>query len=158
MHHLHGGAVSSFLPCILFEFRVQIITRGGSCITPNCKTRIHNHCFRKLRARNSQCPACAADWPQDPTNLRPIGEAAVKDGQDDGRRVRRKSTTASGDEAEEEMRMDEDEPELSQPRQSQRRGKKKTVRMDVDEDEDEDGDEGAPRKSQATRRRSTRTR
>lgn len=88
-------------------------------------------------------------------NLKPVGEAAIKDGQDEGRRVPRKSTTAS-DEDEEEMRMDEDEPAPSQPNPSQQRGKKKTVTTDADEDEDRDE---VPKRSQkTTSRRSARTR
>ncbi|KAG9318781.1 Nse1 non-SMC component of SMC5-6 complex-domain-containing protein [Chiua virens] len=134
---------------------MELITRGASCNTPNCPAVIHFHCFRKLRARRAACPTCSADWPQDAKNLKPIGEAAVKDGQDEGRRVRRKSTTVSDEEEEDTMRMDEDESEASHPKQSQRRGKKKAVAMDVDEEED--GDE-APRESQAKTRRSTRRR
>ncbi|KAH0827088.1 Nse1 non-SMC component of SMC5-6 complex-domain-containing protein [Lanmaoa asiatica] len=146
--------------CLECTICMEIVTRGAGCNTPNCKTKIHHHCFRKLRARRAQCPTCGTDWPQDAKNLKLVGEAAVKDGQDEGRRTRGKSTTAS-DEDEESIRMDEDEPEPSLPRQSQRRGKKKAVRMDVDEDEEEDEEDGdeAPRESQANApRRSTRAR
>ncbi|KAI9571235.1 Nse1 non-SMC component of SMC5-6 complex-domain-containing protein [Boletus coccyginus] len=148
--------------CLECTICFEIITRGAGCNTLNCKARIHYHCFRKLRALRAQCPTCLVEWPQDATSLKPVGEGAVKDGQDEGRRARRKSTTAS-DEDEDEMRMDEGDDEPSQPKQSQRRGKKKAVPMDVDEDgdEDEDEDDGdeVPRRSQAnTRRRSARTR
>ncbi|KAF8136697.1 Nse1 non-SMC component of SMC5-6 complex-domain-containing protein [Boletus edulis] len=147
--------------CLECTICMEVITRGASCNTPNCKTRIHYHCFRKLRTRRGECPTCGVDWPQDVTGLKPVGEAAAKGGQEDGRRTRNKSTTAS-DEDEDEMRMDEDEdeepsqPKQSQPKQSQRRGKKKAVTMDVDEDEEEDEEDNdeAPRRS----RRSTRTR
>ncbi|KAF8844590.1 hypothetical protein BDN67DRAFT_943421 [Paxillus ammoniavirescens] len=139
---------------------MEMVTRGVACNTLNCKTRIHHHCFAKLRARRAQCPACNKEWPQDAKNLTPVGEAAIKDGQDEGRRLRRKSTAASDEEEEEEeFRMEEDEP--SQHTQSQHRGKQKqrAAAMDVDEDGDE-GDAGeAPRRTQANgRRRSTRAR
>ncbi|KAF8557236.1 hypothetical protein OG21DRAFT_1505435 [Imleria badia] len=147
--------------CLECTICLEIVTRGAGCNTPNCKTKMHYHCFKKHRARRAQCPSCAVDWPQDATSLKPVGEAAAKDGQEEGRRTRGKSTTASDeDEDEDEIRMDEDEAEPSQPKKSQRRGKKKTVTMDVDEDEEEgeeDGDE-APRKSKTTARRSTRNR
>jgi hypothetical protein len=137
-----------------------MVTRGVACNTLNCKTRIHHHCFAKLRARRTQCPACTKEWPQDSKNLTPVGEAAIKDGQDEGRRLRRKSAVASDEEEEEEeFRLEEDEP--SQPTQSQRPGKQKqkAAAVDVDEDEDEGDADEAPRRTQANgRRRSTRVR
>jgi hypothetical protein len=149
--------------CLECTICMETVTRGAACNTRNCKTRIHHHCFAKLRARRTQCPACGKEWPQDAKNLIPIGEAAIKDGQDEGRRVRRKSATASEDEQEDESRMDEDEP--SQPTQPQRRGKqKKAATMEVDDDDDDEAEEEAdedeaPQRTQANgRRRSTRTR
>ncbi|KAG8217812.1 Nse1 non-SMC component of SMC5-6 complex-domain-containing protein [Butyriboletus roseoflavus] len=146
--------------CLECTICMEIVTRGAGCNTANCKTRIHYHCFKKLRARRAQCPTCGMDWPPDAKNLKPVGEAAIKADQDEARRTRRKSTTAS-DEDEDAMRMDEDESEPSQPKPSQRRGKKKAVTTDVDEDEEQTGEDGgeAPPTSQANpRRRSTRTR
>ncbi|KAN0076986.1 Nse1 non-SMC component of SMC5-6 complex domain containing protein [Tylopilus felleus] len=143
--------------CLECTICLEIITRGASCNTANCKTRVHYHCFRKMRARRGQCPSCGSDWPQEATSLNPVGEAAVKDGQDESRRTRRSTTASDEEEDEEEMRMEEEEDaEPSQPKQSQRRGKKKVV---IAEDEDEDEEDEAPRRSQANgRRRSTRAR
>ncbi|KIJ68967.1 hypothetical protein HYDPIDRAFT_122903 [Hydnomerulius pinastri MD-312] len=153
--------------CLECTICMEIVTRGIACNTPNCKTRTHLLCFTKYRARRANCPTCNKDWPQDAKNLGQVGEAAIKDGQDEGRRVRRKSTAASDEEEEEEeeeLRLDEDEP--SQPSQSQRRRnqKKKAAAMDVDEEEEEEeaqeeDEDEAPRRSQANgRRRSTRNR
>ncbi|KAF9227549.1 hypothetical protein BS17DRAFT_805986 [Gyrodon lividus] len=148
--------------CLECTICLEIVTRGVACNTSNCQTRIHHHCFTKLRARRAQCPACGKDWPQDAKNLAPVGEAAIKNGQDEGRRVRRKSAVASDEEQEDEdLRMDEDEP--SQPTQSQRRGKQKkkekAVAMGVDEEEEEADEDEVPWQSQANgRRRSARAR
>lgn len=127
----------------------QIVTRGVACTTAKCQTRMHQHCFTKLRARHArtQCPTCQCDWPQDANALRAVGEAAIRDGQPEGRRVRRKSTAEASDaESEGDNRMDEDEPEPSQPSppQQRRKQKKKAVAMD---DGDEEEEEEAPRRS-----------
>ncbi|KAG6333126.1 hypothetical protein ID866_5966 [Astraeus odoratus] len=123
--------------CLECTICMEIVTRGVACNTPNCQTRMHQHCFAKLRARHgrSQCPACQCDWPHDGKLLKPVGEAAIKDGQDEGRRVRRSTAEASSDE-EEQVVMEEDQP--SQPSRSQRRGKQKKRAMAVDVDNEEE--------------------
>lgn len=131
--------------CLECTICMEIVTRGVACTTAKCQTRMHQHCFTKLRARHArtQCPTCQCDWPQDANALRPIGEAAIRDGQPEGRRLRRKSTAEASDmESEEDDRMDEDEPE---PSQSQRRRKQKKKAVAVDDEEEEE--EVAPRRS-----------
>ncbi|KAH7889285.1 Nse1 non-SMC component of SMC5-6 complex-domain-containing protein [Phlebopus sp. FC_14] len=158
--YLKSNYADEFLECTIC---MEIVTRGVACNTPNCKARMHRHCFTKLRARHArtQCPACSSDWQQDGKNLIPVGEAAIKDGQDQGRRVHRRSVAEPSDEeGDEGLYMNGDES--SQPSQPKRRGKQKkkaaAADMDVDEDEaDEEVEEKeAPRKSQP--RRSTRRR
>ncbi|KAG2041744.1 Nse1 non-SMC component of SMC5-6 complex-domain-containing protein [Suillus americanus] len=167
--YLKNSYPEECLECVICY---EIITRGVACSTPNCKARLHYHCCRKYRSRNAKCPACSQDWPQDPKNMTPVGEEAIKDGQDEGRRVRRKSTEDGSDDDDDEEEEEEMEVEPSQPSrtqtQSQRKGKgrskgkgkqkKAPVDMDVDEDEDEEEDE-APQQTQGNgRRRTTRTR
>ncbi|KAG0705886.1 Nse1 non-SMC component of SMC5-6 complex-domain-containing protein [Suillus ampliporus] len=165
--YLKNAYPEECLECVICY---EIVTRGVACSTPNCKARLHYHCCKKYRSRNAKCPACSQDWPQDPKNMTPVGEEAIKDGQDEGRRVQRKSTTNSSDEEEDEEDDDEEmEAEPSQPSrtqtQTQRKGKgkgkakKKKALADIDMDEDEDEDDEAPQQTQETgRRRSTRTR
>ncbi|KAF8894537.1 Nse1 non-SMC component of SMC5-6 complex-domain-containing protein [Infundibulicybe gibba] len=143
---------------------MEVMTRGIACSTANCKTRMHFHCFSTFRRRQEKCPSCKAQWPERATDssLIPIGEGAVKDGQDDGkRRVRIKSVEAS-DEEEAQSQVGEDEEEeteeLSQPTKrapSQRnKGKARAdASMDVDEAE---GKPPAPSKTQGKRRSSRR--
>lgn len=165
--YLKSSYPEECLECIICY---EIITRGVACSTPNCKARLHYHCCRKYRSRNAKCPVCSQDWPQDPKNMTAVGEEAIKDGQDEGRRVRRKSTEDGSEEEDEEEEM---EVEPSQPSQTQtqsqrkRKGKSKgkqkkaPTAMDADEDEDDEEDETyeAPQQTQGNgRRRSTRTR
>lgn len=105
---------------------------------------MHYHCFKRFRRQNSTCPACKQDWPQEPDAkpLVPVGEGAVKDGQDDGRRrIRRKDTPEGSDEEDE---MNGDGP--SQPTQTQtqkKKGRPFAASMEVDKD---DEDENPPRR------------
>ncbi|KAI0748240.1 Nse1 non-SMC component of SMC5-6 complex-domain-containing protein [Daedaleopsis nitida] len=145
---------------------MEIVTRGIACYTPQCQTRLHTHCFNNYRRRNHNCPACKEDWTSgnNLTKLRPVGEAAFKDGQDQGRRrVRRKSTEeqedgedgdegeagdGQEDEAEEEPASVQSQPPKKQPN-GRGKGKKKATR---EESVEEDGSP-APR---TQRRKSTR--
>jgi len=102
---------------------------------------MHYHCFKRFRRQNSTCPVCKQDWPQeaDSKPLVPVGEDAVKDGQEDGgRRVRRKDTTPerSGEEDE----IDQDEPsQPAQPTQKKEKiGRASAATMDIDDDEEDD--------------------
>ncbi|KAI6117685.1 Nse1 non-SMC component of SMC5-6 complex-domain-containing protein [Pisolithus croceorrhizus] len=144
--------------CLECTICMEIVTRGVACNTPACQTRMHQYCFRKLPARQARsCPTCQCDWPQDRRTLRPIGEAAIRDGQDEGRRRRRKSTTeASDEEDEEDSRMDGHVPSQSQPSQSQprRRQTRSAVAMEVDEaEEDDEEEEDLPQTSRTTKSR-----
>ncbi|KAH7915014.1 Nse1 non-SMC component of SMC5-6 complex-domain-containing protein [Hygrophoropsis aurantiaca] len=141
--------------CLECTICMEMVTKGIACTRPNCKTRLHDHCFNTFRRHNSKCPTCSQDWPQKDDGLVPVGEGAAKDGQDEGRRARRKSTAEDSDEDEPDMQMDEDEPSQPAATQSKTRGRKKKV---VESDDDED-DEVTPQKSQPDgRRRSGRAR
>ncbi|KAJ4488115.1 Nse1 non-SMC component of SMC5-6 complex-domain-containing protein [Lentinula aciculospora] len=138
----------------------EIITKGIACERDNCKTRMHYHCFTTYRKRKSTCPACSLDWPQKATDdgLLPVGELAIRDG-DDGRRQTRDSPDSDDDE---EM---EDEPSHTQtksrpPRRSQTRKKANSKKMhDDSEEEAEDKNETDEEETEDTsppRRRSNR--
>jgi len=119
---------------------MEIITRGVACHTPNCKTRMHYHCFKRFRRQASACPSCKHDWPQDADSkpLVPVGEGAVKDGQDDGRRqVRRKDTSEGSDEEDEMYEDGPSQPSQSTSTQTQKKKKKNAASMDVDDEDEE---------------------
>ncbi|KAF9005578.1 Nse1 non-SMC component of SMC5-6 complex-domain-containing protein [Cyathus striatus] len=82
----------------------EILTRGIACHTPNCKTRMHFHCFSNYRRRHGVCPSCGKDWPREAKDkpLIPVGEDAVKDGDEGKRRVRIRSADPSDDDNGEE--------------------------------------------------------
>ncbi|KAL4068033.1 Nse1 non-SMC component of SMC5-6 complex-domain-containing protein [Scleroderma yunnanense] len=128
--------------CLECTICMEMVTRGVACTTAKCQSRMHQQCFMKFRAQKSQCPTCQCAWPQDVNALRPIGERAIKDGQNEGRR-RRKSTSEEASDSEREDENNEDEPEPPQPRRTQ---KKKDVEMEVDDvdEEDDDDDEEQP--------------
>ncbi|KAI6150360.1 Nse1 non-SMC component of SMC5-6 complex-domain-containing protein [Pisolithus tinctorius] len=146
--------------CLECTICMEIVTRGVACNTPACQTRIHHHCFRRLPAKQARsCPTCQCNWPQDGRTLRPIGEAAIKDGQDEGRRRSRKSTAEASDEEneeEEDSGMEEHEPSQSQRHKRQTRS---NAAMEVDEGEEqeeekqEEEEEELPRPSRATKSR-----
>ncbi|KAI6045378.1 Nse1 non-SMC component of SMC5-6 complex-domain-containing protein [Pisolithus marmoratus] len=122
--------------CLECTICMEIVTRGVSCSTPACQTRMHQHCFRKLPAKQARsCPTC------------------------------QKSTAeASDEEDEEDSKVDEHEPSQSQHFQSQRRRRqtRSSAAMEVDEKEEEEEeedeeDEELPRTSRTTKgRRETR--
>ncbi|KAJ3798711.1 Nse1 non-SMC component of SMC5-6 complex-domain-containing protein [Lentinula aff. detonsa] len=119
----------------------EIVTKGIACKRDNCKARMHYHCFETYRRRHPNCPACSLNWPQNVTDngLLPVGELAIRDG-DDGSRQTRGSPDSDSDE---EM---EDEPSHTQTksRQTQRSqaakktGKSRNVDSE-EESEDKDG-------------------
>jgi len=118
----------------------EMITRGVACYTPNCQTRIHYHCFQRHRRRSSKCPSCSADWPQEQGKpLLAVGEDAVKEGQEEGRQVRRRDTEEadSGDDEqlEEPTYMEDDEQTPSQSQGTQRRPGGGSMSMDGAEEE-----------------------
>ncbi|KZT26317.1 hypothetical protein NEOLEDRAFT_1155819 [Neolentinus lepideus HHB14362 ss-1] len=144
---------------------LEILTRGVSCHTRNCKVRLHEHCFNNYKRIHSTCPSCNESWTNSSKKLVPVGEGAVKDGQDFNRRVRKKQTD-EGSEGEEEEDDDDELEESQEP--SQAKGKKGKAKaktngrsrkseeeaensgaddgMDVDEDE-------VPKRSQRKSRR-----
>jgi len=140
----------------------EMVTHGTGCNTPQCKARLHQHCYNVYRRRNNACPTCKTVWGNDKAKVLAIGEAAFQDGQDKLRRQMRRPTS------EEDSDEEDAEPEgtQSQPSQTQQngtqanakgkgKGKKKAVReesMEVDEDDDEA--EASP--TQTQKRRSSR--
>jgi hypothetical protein len=114
---------------------------------------MHHHCFANFRRRHGVCPSCSQDWPREAKEkpLLPVGEGAVRDGDDGKRQVRFRSTP---DASEDDEAVEEDEPTATQPkRMSQRTGRgKASVNESMDTDE---GEDYTPEPSQ-TRRRSSR--
>ncbi|KAL7283487.1 hypothetical protein ACG7TL_002920 [Trametes sanguinea] len=142
----------------------ELVTRGIACYTPQCKARLHTYCYNNYKRRDRQCPSCKQSWAgADLNKLRPVGEAAYKEGQDlNRRRARRKSSEdGEGDEDEDEEQEEAQEdgdaeddvqvkPEPTQ--QTKGKGKRKATR---EESMDVDGDDASP-PPQTQRRRSSR--
>ncbi|KAI0780812.1 Nse1 non-SMC component of SMC5-6 complex-domain-containing protein [Trametes elegans] len=161
--YLRNAYEGEILECTIC---LELVTRGIGCFTPQCKTRLHTHCFSNYKRRHGQCPSCKQNWTSDGnlSKLKPIGEAAFREGQDLGRRrVRRRSTEdedADEEDKEEEYVEEPEEPDVSQnqnqPSQSQvkGKGKRKAVREESME-VDGDGEEASPQ-PQTQRRRSSR--
>lgn len=136
------------------------MTRGVGCHTPNCKARLHLHCFSKFRRSRKTCPTCSAEWPQNAKDkpLLAVGEDAAKAGDDQGRRSRRDDADS---EPEEDEAEDEEEAEVQDTPPKRRTKGKKAARedsMDVDEEEDEPVVKPEPSQTQGKGRlrRSTR--
>ena len=118
----------SILECTICS---DVVTRGVACHTANCKARLHYHCFKKNRKKFSVCPTCKTDWPAEIGKpLIPVGEGAVKDG-DDNKRRGRKVDTPDGSDENEEM-------EASQPpiHTQKKKGKGRPGATSVDMDDD----------------------
>ncbi|KAF8902062.1 hypothetical protein CPB84DRAFT_1776495 [Gymnopilus junonius] len=127
---------------------MELMTRGVACHTPNCKTRLHFHCFATYRRRHQACPSCNQDWPRDARSkpLIPVGEDAARDGDERKRREKVPSDESSQDEGE--------QPSQTPPKKGVRfQGAKKQQprddSMEVDEDETIDRQ---PNQSQGTQR------
>ncbi|KAF7294990.1 Phosphatidylserine synthase [Mycena indigotica] len=103
-----------------------VVTKGYACKAPNCDCHIHTQCFTKLIQRSRHCPACSKGWPNKGDEMTPIGEAAVRDGEDGKRRVRRAAENSDEDDD------DDDEDEEDQIDTSSR---KPDQSMDVDEED-----------------------
>ncbi|KAJ7046719.1 Nse1 non-SMC component of SMC5-6 complex-domain-containing protein [Mycena alexandri] len=133
--YLESTYAEEVLECTICS---DIITKGVACPQENCQVGMHYSCFTKYIRTRRQCTSCTKDWPADPDGMPPIGEGAVRDGEDGKRRIRK-----SVDSDEEDEGSDDDEP--SQPRTQQSRkgkGKKKAADdMDVDEEEEDKGEE-----------------
>ncbi|KAF5365639.1 hypothetical protein D9758_003219 [Tetrapyrgos nigripes] len=133
----------------------EVVTKGMACHRPNCQVRLHIHCFDRYRRRNSACPSCKIEWPRQATDdpLVPVGEAAVRDGEDGKRRV--KERQSNNDDEEED---DETEPsQQSQPARSQRaKESKKKVVVESDEEDEEDAVPTQEDSPPPARRRSSR--
>ncbi|KAJ6630738.1 Nse1 non-SMC component of SMC5-6 complex-domain-containing protein [Mycena sp. CBHHK59/15] len=136
---------------------LEIMTKGVACPTPNCKVRMHYHCHTKWMARHRECTTCNKDWPAEAKDMVPIGEGAVRDGEDGKRRVRK---TADNSDEEDDNDNDMDEDESSQPRtQQSRKSKAKqpaNENMDIEEEENEEEDSDTPPKKAPGKRRSSR--
>jgi non-structural maintenance of chromosomes element 1 len=142
-----------------------MVTRGVACYTRQCKTRMHNHCLKAFVKRNNTCPACQVSWDEaGRAKLRPVGEGAVKDGQDEHRRTREVDEDEEEEEEEEEAEVDyeAEEPSQSQPsqsqpsRSSQRKGKARQVVVDDDDDDDDAMEEDVKPSQTQGRRKSQR--
>lgn len=141
--------------------RGQIITHGVGCHTPNCKSRLHHHCFTAYRRRSGTCTNCGVDWPAEAQALRPVGWDASNE--EDFSRASRRRVAFSDDEEEdaEYSGADEDE-ETPQQTQSKSKGKgkqKKKVVVSDDDDDDDDvnmEDDEPSQSTQKTRRSSRR--
>lgn len=126
------------------------MTRGTACPTPNCKVRMHFHCFNTFRRRNNACPSCSKEWPRDAKDkqLIPVGEDAAQEGDDRRRRAR----TADDEESDEE---DVEEPltQDSPPKKATRsRGKQRATQREDSEEVDEDEDTKPIQPTQNTQR------
>ncbi|KAJ3915764.1 Nse1 non-SMC component of SMC5-6 complex-domain-containing protein [Lentinula edodes] len=137
----------------------EVLTKGVACKRDNCKARMHYHCFKAYRRRKSACPVCSLDWPQNVTDdgLLPVGELAIRDGDDGIRQTR--DTVDSDDDEEMEDEPTQTETKSRQPQRSQagKKGKSKKKNDDSEEEADEK-DETDEEEAEATppRRRSTR--
>lgn len=143
----------------------QLVTRGIACYTNQCKTRMHTHCFNNFKRRHHQCPSCSQSWAEaNLTKLRPVGEAAYREGQDLNQRRARRKYTGDDDDDDEEDEEERDyengddaepEPSQSQPAATQKKGKgKRKAAREESEDEAEEQEESPPPQTQ--RRRSSR--
>lgn len=118
---------------------------------------MHHHCLAKFRRQKHSCPSCNKPWPQDAKDkqLLPVGEDAVKDGQDGKRQTRMRSAEQSEDE--DEDAEGEDDPEPSQDSTPQknpaRKGKKRPVRASSMEVDPEDDEASQPQKTRRSSRR-----
>lgn len=113
---------------------------------------MHHHCFTNFRRRHNACPSCSQDWPREAHEkpLLPVGEGAVRDGDDGKRRARIRSTETSED----EEPTEEDEPANTQTQRKSQRTKKGKAPVNESMDMDEDEENGTPEASQKRRRSS----
>ncbi|KAH9856996.1 Nse1 non-SMC component of SMC5-6 complex-domain-containing protein [Lenzites betulinus] len=149
---------------------MELVTRGIACYTNQCKTRMHTHCFNNYKRRHQKCPTCNQSWSEGNLNkLRPVGEAAYREGQDHNRRRMRRSTEDDDDEdedadadadGEENYEGDDAEPEPSQsqagPSQNQTNGRPKRKAAAAREESVEAKVEKASPPPRTQRRKSSR--
>ncbi|KAF9264808.1 hypothetical protein L218DRAFT_817999, partial [Marasmius fiardii PR-910] len=99
--YLKGTYPDEILECTICH---EVLTKGIACHTPNCTVRMHYHCFKTFARRNGACPQCKADWPREVDGkLIPVGEDAVQDEKDVGKRHVRARTSTGSDDSGEEM-------------------------------------------------------
>ncbi|KDR81537.1 hypothetical protein GALMADRAFT_60342 [Galerina marginata CBS 339.88] len=168
-YSLSTRSLLELLPYLKSTYPDEIIEctvcmEGVACHTPNCKTRLHFHCFNNYRRRHSGCPSCNIDWPREAKDkpLMPVGEDAAREGDDRKRRTRAENSDEDSSDEGEQPSQTQDTP----PKKGARRQTKKKVErdnsMEVDEDDDEGGNVQAsqkqPTQTQGTQRtrRSTR--
>ncbi|KAF8163230.1 Nse1 non-SMC component of SMC5-6 complex-domain-containing protein [Crassisporium funariophilum] len=138
---------------------MEIMTRGIACYTPNCETRMHNHCFTTYRRRNTSCPSCDKEWPAEAKAkpLIPVGEDAAQEGGEGRRQTRFKSVDSSDDE--EEFQEEDQEPTpVTAPKKESRRGSQNKAPSENSMEVDDTGDVPTSQSqgTQRTTRRSTR--
>lgn len=155
------------------ELFCQMLTRGVRCSTANCKTMLHHHCYKNYtkNGRNN-CMTCNKVWADDHP-VKPIGEDAYREGQEQNnartRRVVNANDTDDEEEEDEEFEENEGPSQRTQRTQTQAKkatkakgkGKKAPKReesMEVDElededaEEDEDGEDTPPPRTQPKRK------
>ncbi|THH14339.1 hypothetical protein EW146_g5971 [Bondarzewia mesenterica] len=148
---------------------MEILTRGTACYTPNCKTRMHKHCFENYRKTHQKCPACSQDWSSEANKkkLIPVGEKAAR--ADDGaRKMRRKRSESEGNEdgdsqrrsqtSDDNQEMEVDEAETTQdtppPQTNGRSRRSRRTQSTSQADESMDVDtEDSPQPARRSRRR-----
>ncbi|KAF8343941.1 Nse1 non-SMC component of SMC5-6 complex-domain-containing protein, partial [Cantharellus anzutake] len=72
----------------------RIVTKGLSCFVPECRVRLHEHCFnarkKAAKSRPLKCPSCDGGWSSQ--GLNKVGEEAVREGSEKSK-LRRKQFT-----------------------------------------------------------------
>ncbi|KAJ7219212.1 Nse1 non-SMC component of SMC5-6 complex-domain-containing protein [Mycena pura] len=145
--YLKSTYPEEILECVICY---EMMTKGVACPSPNCKVRMHFHCFTKYSARSRQCTTCKKDWPPNPESMTAVGEAALRDGEDGKRRVRR---PVEDSDEEEDTGGDNDDDEPSQPSQPDRKSKShQEANMDVDEDDDEEDSDTPVKRTRGSRK------
>jgi len=130
---------------------MEIVTKGISCYTPNCKCRLHNHCYKLHMNTRQTCPSCQADWSAGAPRVKKVGEAAAE--RDDGRANQpRRQQRRSRQEGERDTPESEDELGRSQSRGNDGGGD------DDEEDEEVSRSSSKKGKQKATGRKRTRAR
>lgn len=106
-----------------------------ACHTPNCKVRLHLHCFSKYRRTNTACPSCKKDWPREAKDkpLKPVGEGAAREGDE---RRRRAQTQDPSDEEDHEEEPSQETPKKKGGRRQTKRNVKFDESMEVDSEEE----------------------
>ncbi|KAF7305107.1 Non-structural maintenance of chromosomes element 1 [Mycena kentingensis (nom. inval.)] len=150
--YLKNAYPDEFLTCELCK---DPLTRGYACKAANCTVRMHAYCFTRFMAakRAHTCPGCGKDW-REAKDMTPVGEAAVRDGEDGKRRVRRVVESGSDEEPDaQESEEEEDQLETSSRKDDAKEEEDEDSKMQVDEEEEEEDDTPKAKKSTRGSRR-----